>query len=65
MYNWDIKLECEMVYRRKNMRYVSAASGMVDGIYNVLYTAIKTIYPQYYLKEVVCFFANTIAKNIF
>ncbi len=45
------------------MRYVSAASGMVDGIYNVLHTAIKTIYPQYYPKEVVCFFCKYHSKE--
>lgn len=45
------------------MRYVTAASDMVDGIYNVLHTAIQTIYPQYYPKEVVEFFCKHHSKG--
>ncbi len=31
---------------------------MVDVIYNILQTTIKTVYPRYYPKEVVDFFCN-------
>lgn len=40
------------------MKYVKATSDMADEIYNVLHTAIKTIYPKYYPKEVVDFFCK-------
>ncbi len=40
------------------MKYVTAASGMVNEIYQVLHTTIKEIYPLYYPKEVVDFFCR-------
>ncbi len=45
------------------MKYVTATSDMVNGIYNVLHTAIKTIYPKYYPKEVVDFFCQHHSKE--
>ena len=58
MYNWERKLEWMIAYRRKGMKYIEATSDMANGIYNVLHTAIKTIYPKYYPKEVVDFFCK-------
>ena len=40
------------------MKYVTATFDMVNAIYNVLYTTIKTVYPKYYPKEVVDFFCQ-------
>ena len=40
------------------MKYIAAVPDMVNEIYDVLHTAIKTIYPKYYPKEVVDFFCN-------
>lgn len=40
------------------MKYVKATSDMANGIYNVLHTTIKTVYPKYYPKEVVDFFCG-------
>lgn len=40
------------------MEYIKATSDMVESIYNILHTTIKTIYPKYYPKEVVDFFCN-------
>ncbi len=45
------------------MIYKTAASDMVNAIYNVLHTAIKTIYPKYYPKEVVDFFCRHHSKE--
>lgn len=45
------------------MKYVTADSDMIDAIHNVLHTAIKTIYPRYYPKEVVDFFCNHHSKE--
>ena len=45
------------------MKYVKAASDMVNGIYHVLHTAIKTVYPKYYPKEVVDFFCRHHSKE--
>ncbi len=45
------------------MKYVTAASDMVNEIYHVLHTAIKTIYPKYYPKEVVDFFCRHHSKE--
>lgn len=45
------------------MEYITAASDMADAIYNVLHTAIKTIYPKYYPKEVVDFFCQHHSKE--
>ena len=47
------------------MEYVVATPDMINDIYDVLHTAIKTIYPRYYPNEVVDFFVSIIAKNIF
>lgn len=40
------------------MKYITAVSDMADAIYNVLHTAIKTVYPKYYPKEVADFFCH-------
>ncbi len=45
------------------MEYISATSGMASEIYNVLHTAIKTIYPKYYPQEVVDFFCRHHSKE--
>lgn len=45
------------------MEYVRADSDMADDIQNVLHTAIKTIYPKYYPKEVVGFFCRHHSKE--
>lgn len=45
------------------MEYVKATSDMVESIYKVLHTTIKTIYPKYYPKEVVEFFCNHHSKE--
>lgn len=47
----------------KDMEYVTAASDMANGIYNVLHTAIETVYPKYYPKEVVDFFCGLHSKE--
>lgn len=43
---------------RGEMEYVTAVSDMTDAIHNVLHTAIKTVYPKYYPREVVDFFCR-------
>lgn len=45
------------------MEYIKAASDMVSGIHHVLHTAIKTIYPKYYPREVVDFFCRLHSKE--
>ena len=45
------------------MKYVKATCDMVNEIYNVLHTAIKTVYPKYYPKEVVDFFCKHHSKE--
>lgn len=40
------------------MKYIEATSDMVNEIHHVLQTAIKTVYPKYYPKEVVDFFCK-------
>ena len=45
------------------MKYVIASSDMANEIYLVLHTAIKTIYPKYYPKEVVDFFCRHHSKE--
>ena len=45
------------------MEYVTAASDMVDAIYDVLHTTIKSVYPKYYPKEVVDFFCQHHSKE--
>lgn len=45
------------------MEYRTATPDMADGIYNVLHTAIKTIYPKYYPKEVADFFCRHHSKE--
>ena len=40
------------------MDYIAATPDMADDIYKVLHTTIKTIYPQYYPREVVDFFCQ-------
>ncbi len=45
------------------MEYVTTASDMVDAIYDVLHTTIKSVYPKYYPKEVVDFFCQHHSKE--
>lgn len=45
------------------MKYVTATSDMVNAIYNILHTAIRTVYPKYYPKEVVDFFCQHHSKE--
>lgn len=40
------------------MRYLTATREMADSVYQVLQTAILTIYPKYYPKEAVDFFCR-------
>lgn len=47
------------------MKYITATSDLADAVYNVLHTTIQSIYPKYYPREVVDFFAATIAKNMY
>lgn len=47
------------------MECIKATSDMVESIYNILHTTIKTIYPKYFPKEVVDFFAIIIVENTF
>lgn len=56
---------CKQFSWRKDMKYVISTSDIVNTIYSVLHTTIKTIYPKYYPKEVVDFFANIIVKSTF
>lgn len=46
-----------------NMKYITATPAMVDEIYNVLHTTIKTVYTKYYPKEVVEFFCRHHSKE--
>lgn len=45
------------------MEYVTATADMVNEIYNVLHTTVKTVYPKYYPKEVVDFFCGHHSKE--
>ena len=45
------------------MEYITAVSGMADAIYNILHTTIRTVYPEYYPKEVVDFFCHHHSKE--
>lgn len=45
------------------MKYLTATSGMLETIYNILHTTIETVYPKYYPKEVVDFFCNHHSKE--
>ena len=45
------------------MNYIGATFDMADDIQNVLHTAIETIYPKYYPKEVVDFFCRHHSKE--
>ena len=45
------------------MEYVVATPDMINDIYDVLHTAIKTIYPKYYPNEVVDFFCEHHSKE--
>ena len=40
------------------MKYITATADKVDAIRNILHTTIKSVYPQYYPKEVVDFFCE-------
>lgn len=40
------------------MEYLTAAAEMADAIHNILHTAIRTVYPKYYPKEVMDFFCR-------
>ncbi len=56
-------LVCDWKGMVENMRYVAATPDMVNEIYNVLHTSIKTVYPKYYPKEVVDFFCRHHSKE--
>jgi len=45
------------------MKYIEATYDMANEIYNVLHTAITTVYPKYYPKEVVDFFCKHHSKE--
>lgn len=45
------------------MEYIIATAEMANAIYNVLHTAIETVYPKYYPKEVVDFFCRHHSKE--
>ena len=45
------------------MKYIKATSDMVNDIRNVLHTAIKTIYPQYYPEEIVDFLNSRYGRH--
>lgn len=45
------------------MKYITAAPDMVNEIYDVLHTTIKTVYAKYYPKEVVEFFCQHHSKE--
>ena len=45
------------------MEYITATSDMVDAVHDILHTAIKTIYPKYYPKEVAEFFCRHHSKE--
>lgn len=45
------------------MKYIKAASDMVNEIYNVVQATIKTVYSKYYPKEVVDFFCKHHSKE--
>lgn len=40
------------------MKYITAQQNMADDIHFCLHTAIKTVYPKYYPKEVADFFCH-------
>lgn len=46
-----------------NIKYITAAPNMVDAIYSVLHTTIKTIYSKYYPEQVVDFFCKYHSKE--
>lgn len=46
------------------MEYISATSKDAEQIFNLVQRTIKSVYPKYYPKEVVDFFANCIAEKI-
>lgn len=51
------------LFWRKDMEYKTAVPDMADAVYNVLHTAIKTVYPKYYPQEVVEFFCRHHSKG--
>lgn len=62
LYNLEKKIK-KIGYRGQDMKYIKATSDMADEIYNVLHTAIKTVYPKYYPREVVEFFCQHHSKE--
>lgn len=40
------------------MEYLTATAEMADAIHHILHTTIRTVYPQYYPKEVTDFFCR-------
>ena len=58
---------CGRMKRKKGtksrMEYITATSDMVDAVHDILHTAIKTIYPKYYPKEVAEFFFFFFSKE--
>ncbi len=45
------------------MEYIKATTEMAEAIHHVLHTAIRTVYPKYYPKEVTEFFCNHHSKE--
>lgn len=54
---------CRANIKERYMKYITATSDMADAVHNVLHTAIKTIYPKYYPKEVADFFCRHHSKE--
>ncbi len=48
---------------KSRMEYITSTSDMVDAVHDILHTAIKTIYPKYYPKEVAEFFCRHHSKE--
>ncbi len=62
-YGYEDRLIDIQQFWRADMEYVTATFDMVDAVYNVLHTTIKTIYPKYYPKEVANFFCQHHSKE--
>lgn len=45
------------------MKYTAAAPDMINIVYNVLHTTVRTIYPKYYPNEIVEFFCRHRSKE--
>lgn len=47
------------------MNYVKASDKDAKTIFEIVQSSVKNVYPKYYPQEVVNFFVNYIAWNIF